>query len=98
MTVVLILWLYHLLPACRFYDQELGTLPNGLPRMLDMGQCNDAYSALVVATVGFAGCAVLLEAAVEGVVVALALDSKGQCHLQCRCTPAGRRKPGAAAT
>lgn len=35
----------------RFYDQELGTLPNGLPRMLDMGQCNDAYSALVVATV-----------------------------------------------
>jgi len=35
----------------RFYDQDLGTLPNGLPRMLDMGQCNDAYSALVVATV-----------------------------------------------
>jgi hydroxylamine reductase (hybrid-cluster protein) len=23
----------------------------GLPRLLDMGQCNDAYSALVVATV-----------------------------------------------
>ncbi|KAF6257770.1 Prismane-like protein [Scenedesmus sp. NREL 46B-D3] len=34
----------------RFYDQELGTLANGLPRLLDMGQCNDAYSALVVAT------------------------------------------------
>ncbi|KAI8475555.1 MAG: hybrid-cluster protein [Monoraphidium minutum] len=34
----------------RFYDQDLGTLPNGLPRLLDMGQCNDAYSALVVAT------------------------------------------------
>jgi hydroxylamine reductase len=34
----------------RFYDQDLGTLANGLPRLLDMGQCNDAYSALVVAT------------------------------------------------
>ncbi|KAF8063050.1 hcp [Scenedesmus sp. PABB004] len=34
----------------RFYDQDLGTLPSGLPRMLDMGQCNDAFSALVVAT------------------------------------------------
>ncbi len=32
-------------------DQEFGTLPGtGLPRLLDMGQCNDAYSALVVAT------------------------------------------------
>lgn len=38
----------------RFYDQELGSLPNGLPRLLDMGQCNDAYSALVVATVSLA--------------------------------------------
>jgi hydroxylamine reductase len=26
------------------------TLSNGLPRVLDMGQCNDAYSAVVVAT------------------------------------------------
>ena len=34
----------------RFIDAELGTLPNGLPRLMDMGQCNDAYSALVVAT------------------------------------------------
>ena len=25
------------------------TLSNGLPRILDMGQCNDAYSAVVVA-------------------------------------------------
>jgi hydroxylamine reductase len=25
-------------------------LANGLPRVLDMGQCNDAYSAIVVAT------------------------------------------------
>jgi len=25
-------------------------LANGLPRVLDMGQCNDAYSAVVVAT------------------------------------------------
>ena len=36
----------------RIYDQDFGTLPGTqLPRLLDMGQCNDAYSALVVATV-----------------------------------------------
>jgi len=35
----------------RLIDQEFGTLADtGLPRLLDMGQCNDAYSALVVAT------------------------------------------------
>lgn len=33
----------------RFNDMDLGTVA-GLPRLLDMGQCNDAYSALVVAT------------------------------------------------
>lgn len=33
----------------RFNDLDLGTI-GGLPRILDMGQCNDAYSALVVAT------------------------------------------------
>lgn len=34
----------------RIFDQDFGTLPGtGLPRLLDMGQCNDAYSALVVA-------------------------------------------------
>ena len=32
----------------RFYDQEFGTI-GGLPRLLDMGQCNDAYSAIRVA-------------------------------------------------
>ena len=26
------------------------TLSNGMPRILDMGQCNDSYSAVVVAT------------------------------------------------
>ncbi|WIA21344.1 hypothetical protein OEZ85_000570 [Tetradesmus obliquus] len=35
----------------RIFDQDFGMLPGtGLPRLLDMGQCNDAYSALVVAT------------------------------------------------
>lgn len=35
----------------RLLDQEFGTLADtGIPRLLDMGQCNDAYSALVVAT------------------------------------------------
>lgn len=29
---------------------EGATLANGLPRVLDMGQCNDSYSAIVVAT------------------------------------------------
>lgn len=32
----------------RFNDLDLGTI-GGIPRILDMGQCNDAYSALVVA-------------------------------------------------
>ena len=36
----------------RFLDQEWGNLPGtDLPRLLDMGQCNDAYSAVVVAKV-----------------------------------------------
>lgn len=33
----------------RFYDRDLGTLGE-LPRLLDMGQCNDAYSAIKVAS------------------------------------------------
>ena len=40
-----------LTPACgkyRFNDLELGEI-GGLPRLLDMGQCNDAYSAIQVA-------------------------------------------------
>lgn len=32
----------------RFNDLDLGTI-GGLPRLMDMGQCNDAYSALQVA-------------------------------------------------
>lgn len=32
----------------RFNDMDLGTI-GGLPRILDMGQCNDAYSAIRVA-------------------------------------------------
>jgi hydroxylamine reductase len=32
----------------RFYDQDLGAI-DGLPRLLDMGQCNDSYSAIQVA-------------------------------------------------
>lgn len=33
----------------RFNDLNLGDI-NGIPRLLDMGQCNDAYSAIKVAT------------------------------------------------
>lgn len=33
----------------RFNDLDLGTL-GGIPRLLDMGQCNDAYSAIKVAS------------------------------------------------
>ena len=33
----------------RFNDLDLGNI-GGIPRMLDMGQCNDAYSAIQVAT------------------------------------------------
>lgn len=32
----------------RFNDLDIGTI-NGIPRMLDMGQCNDAYGAIKVA-------------------------------------------------
>jgi hydroxylamine reductase len=32
----------------RFFDKDLGTI-GGLPRLLDVGQCNDAYSAIQVA-------------------------------------------------
>lgn len=32
----------------RFHDLDLGSL-SGLPRIMDMGQCNDAYSAIKVA-------------------------------------------------
>lgn len=33
----------------RFNDMELGTI-GGLPRIIDIGQCNDAYSAIKIAT------------------------------------------------
>lgn len=32
----------------RFFDKELGTI-NDIPRLLDIGQCNDAYSAVKIA-------------------------------------------------
>ncbi len=32
----------------RFFDKELGDI-GGIPRLLDMGQCNDSYSAIQVA-------------------------------------------------
>ncbi len=32
----------------RFFDKDLGTI-GGLPRLLDVGQCNDAYSAIKMA-------------------------------------------------
>jgi hydroxylamine reductase len=33
----------------RFYDKKLGDI-GGIPRLLDAGQCNDAYSAIQIAT------------------------------------------------
>jgi hydroxylamine reductase len=32
----------------RFYDMDLGDI-GGIPRLIDVGQCNDAYSAVQVA-------------------------------------------------
>jgi hydroxylamine reductase len=32
----------------RFFDKELGDI-GGIPRLLDIGQCNDAYSAVLIA-------------------------------------------------
>ncbi len=33
----------------RFFDKEMGDI-GGIPRLLDVGQCNDAYSAVQIAT------------------------------------------------
>jgi hydroxylamine reductase len=33
----------------RFFDKDLGDI-GGIPRLLDIGQCNDAYSAVQIAT------------------------------------------------
>lgn len=32
----------------RFFDKELGDI-GGIPRLMDVGQCNDAYSAIQIA-------------------------------------------------
>ncbi|WP_332880217.1 anaerobic carbon-monoxide dehydrogenase catalytic subunit [Oxalobacter vibrioformis] len=32
----------------RFFDRDLGEI-EGIPRLLDIGQCNDAYSAILIA-------------------------------------------------
>jgi hydroxylamine reductase len=32
----------------RFFDKDLGDI-GGIPRLLDVGQCNDAYSAVAIA-------------------------------------------------
>ena len=32
----------------RFFDKDLGDI-GGIPRLLDVGQCNDAYSAIQIA-------------------------------------------------
>ena len=32
----------------RFFDKQLGEI-GGLPRLMDVGQCNDAYSAIKIA-------------------------------------------------
>src|SRR5450756_3147635 len=32
----------------RFFDKEMGDI-GGIPRLLDVGQCNDAYSAIQIA-------------------------------------------------
>jgi hydroxylamine reductase len=32
----------------RFFDKDLGNI-GGIPRLLDIGQCNDAYSAVQIA-------------------------------------------------
>jgi hydroxylamine reductase len=33
----------------RINGKDMGTLPNGIPRLLDFGQCNDSYGAVKVA-------------------------------------------------
>jgi hydroxylamine reductase len=33
----------------RFFDKDLGDI-GGIPRLLDVGQCNDAYSAIQIAS------------------------------------------------
>ena len=43
----------------RFFDKDLGDI-GGIPRLLDVGQCNDAYSAIQIASAlaGAFGCEV----------------------------------------
>jgi len=43
----------------RFFDKDLGNI-GGIPRLLDVGQCNDAYSAvqIAIALAGAFGCGV----------------------------------------
>ena len=43
----------------RFFDKKLGDI-GGIPRLLDIGQCNDAYSAIQIASAlaGAFGCGV----------------------------------------
>lgn len=33
----------------RINGKDMGTLPNGIPRLLDVGQCNDSYGAVKIA-------------------------------------------------
>lgn len=53
----------------RFFDRDLGEI-GGLPRLMDMGQCNDAYSAIKVA----AALADAFETDVNGLPLTLVLS------------------------
>ena len=62
----------------RFFDKDLGDI-GGIPRLLDVGQCNDAYSAVQIA-VALAGA---FNCGVNDLPLSMILswyETKGLCH------------------
>ena len=89
----------------RFFDKDLGDI-GGIPRLLDIGQCNDAYSAVAIAKAlaGRLQCRRERSAPLHGALVvraeggrdpALALRTRHQEH-QARPVPSRFRDPGGA--
>ena len=66
----------------RFNDLDLGSI-GGIPRLLDVGQCNDAYGAIKIALVG--GCLRLRRERPAAFNGALLVRAEGGVHPAPRC-------------
>jgi hydroxylamine reductase (hybrid-cluster protein) len=86
----------------RFFDKKLGDI-GGIPRLLDVGQCNDAYSAIQIASAlaGAFNCGVndlplsmvLSWYEQKAVAILLTLLSPGHQEHPPRALPAGLHHP-----